>query len=74
MSYLNYLTERPKLLQFGLILIVFFLLVSMTGEYHDLMIERDSFAKAVKKGHIEDSVGFVAVSYTHLTLPTIYSV
>lgn len=58
MNYLNYLTERPKLMQFGFILIVFFLLVSMTGEYHDLMIERDSFAKAVKKGVIEDSVGF----------------
>ena len=58
MNPLNYLTERPKLLQFGIILIVFFLLVSMTGEYHDLMIERDSFVKAVGKGNIQDSVGF----------------
>jgi len=58
MNYLSYLTGRPKLLQFATILIVFLLLVSMTGEYHDLMIERDSFAKAVKKGHIQDSVGF----------------
>ena len=50
--------EHPKLVQFGLILIVFFLLISMTGEYHDLMVVRGDFAKAVSKDHIQSSVGF----------------
>ena len=58
MNLFNYLTERPKLMQLGVILIVFFILMSMTGEYHDLMVQRDFFAKAVDRGDIQSSVGF----------------
>lgn len=58
MNFFTYLTDRPKLMQFSVVLIVFFILMSMTGEYHDLMVQRDSFAKAVNRGNIVDSVGF----------------
>ena len=58
MNFFNYLTERPKLIQLGFILIVFFILMSMTGEYHDLMVQRDFFAKEVNSGNIQDTVGF----------------
>ena len=59
MNIINYFTKHPKLIQFSVVLIVFFILVSMTGEYHDLIIERDSFIKDVNNGSIEDSVGFL---------------
>ena len=58
MNFINYLSERPKLTQFGIVLIVFFILMSMTGLYHDLIIERHLFAKSVVKGEIQSSVGF----------------
>jgi len=58
MNYSNYFTDRPKLIQFCAVLIVFFILMSMTGEYHDLMVQRDFFVKAVERGTIPDSVGF----------------
>lgn len=58
MNYIDSLKQRPKLLQFVALLIVFFLLMQMTGDYHSLIVERDSFAKAVASGEIEASVGF----------------
>ena len=58
MNFINYLSERPKLSQFGIVLIVFFILMSMTGQYHDLIVERHLFAKSVVKGEIQSSVGF----------------
>ena len=58
MNFINYLSERPKLTQLGIVLIVFFILMSMTGHYHDLIIERHVFAKSVDKGEIQSSVGF----------------
>ena len=58
MNFINYLSERPKLTQFGIVLIVFFILMSMTGLYHDLIVERHLFAKSVVKGEIQSSVGF----------------
>ena len=54
MSFINYLSERPKLTQFGIVLIVFFILMSMTGLYHDLIVERHLFAKSVVKGPAPD--------------------
>ncbi len=58
MNFINYLSERPKLTQLGIVLIVFFILMSMTGLYHDLIVERHLFAKSVVKGEIQSSVGF----------------
>ena len=58
MSFINYLSERPKLTLLGSVLIVFFILMSMTGHYHDLIVERHLFAKSVDKGEIQSSVGF----------------
>ena len=58
MSFINYLSERPKLTQLGIVLIVFFILMSMTGHYHDLIVERHLFAKSVVKGEIQSSAGF----------------
>ena len=52
MNFINYLSQRPKLTQFGIVLIVFFILMSMTGLYHDLIVERHLFAKSVDKGEI----------------------
>ena len=58
MNFINYLSERPKLTQLGIVLIVFFILMSMTGHFHDLIVERHLFAKSVVKGEIQSSVGF----------------
>ena len=58
MNFINYLSQRPKLTQFSIVLIVFFILMSMTGLYHDLIVERHLFAKSVDKGEIQSSVGF----------------
>ena len=57
MSFINYLSERPKLTQLGIVLIVFFILMSMTGQYHDLIVERHLFAKSVIKGGIQSTAG-----------------
>ena len=58
MSFINYLSERPKLTQLGIVLIVFFILMSMTGQYHDLIVERHLFTKSIIKGEIQSSAGF----------------
>lgn len=59
MNIVNYFVKRPKLFQFSVLLVLFFILVSMTGEYHEYIIERDKFIKAFNNGEIENSVGFV---------------
>ncbi|MDC1318178.1 ABC transporter permease subunit [Candidatus Thioglobus sp.] len=55
---MEFLKNNPKLLQFGIVLIVFFILMSMTGEYHDIISLRDGFANKVKSGEIDAIVGF----------------
>ena len=42
---MNYLLKHPKLLQFGIVLIVFFILMSMTGDYSNHLLLRDAFIK-----------------------------
>jgi glycine betaine/proline transport system permease protein len=54
---MEFLKNNPKLLQFGIVLIVFFILMSMTGEYHDIILLRDGFANKVKSGEIDAIVG-----------------
>ena len=54
---MEFLKNNPKLLQFGIVLIVFFILMSMTGEYHDIISLRDGFANKVKSGEIDAIVG-----------------
>ncbi|MDB4037495.1 ABC transporter permease subunit [Candidatus Thioglobus sp.] len=55
---MEFLKNNPKLLQFGIVLIIFFILMSMTGEYHDIILLRDGFANKVKSGEIDAIVGF----------------
>ena len=55
---MEFLKNNPKLLQFGIVLIVFFILMSMTGEYHDIISLRDGCANKVKSGEIDAIVGF----------------
>ena len=55
---MEFLKNNPKLLQFGIVLIVFFILMSMTGEYHDIILLRDGFANKVNSGEIDAIVGF----------------
>ncbi|MDA9319591.1 ABC transporter permease subunit [Candidatus Thioglobus sp.] len=54
---MEFLKNNPKLLQFGIVLIVFFILMSMTGEYHDIILLRDGFANKVNSGEIDAVVG-----------------
>jgi glycine betaine/proline transport system permease protein len=62
---MEFIKNNPKLLQFGFVLIVFFILMSMTGEYHDIISLRDGFSKKVASGEIEavasfsDSIGMI---------------
>ena len=55
---MEFLKNNPKLLQFGIVLIVFFILMSMTGDYHDIILLRDGFANKVNSGEIDAIVGF----------------
>ena len=55
---MEFLKNNPKLLQFSIVLIVFFILMSMTGEYHDIILLRDGFANKVNSGEIDAIVGF----------------
>ena len=55
---MEFLKNNPKLLQFGIVLIIFFILMSMTGEYHDIILLRDGFANKVNSGEIDAIVGF----------------
>ena len=50
---MDYLKNNPKLVQFGIVLIVFFILMSMTGEYKDIILLRDGFANKVNSGEID---------------------
>ena len=54
---MEFLKNNPKLLQFGIVLIVFFIFMSMTGEYHDIILLRDGFANKVNSGEIDAVVG-----------------
>ena len=54
---MEFLKNNPKLLQFGIVLIVFFILMSMTGDYHDIILLRDGFANKVNSGEIDAVVG-----------------
>jgi glycine betaine/proline transport system permease protein len=62
---MEFIKNNTKLLQFGFVLIVFFILMSMTGEYHDIISLRDGFSKKVASGEIEavasfsDSIGMI---------------
>ncbi|HCH22670.1 MAG TPA: glycine/betaine ABC transporter [Oceanospirillaceae bacterium] len=58
MRTIDFFTSRPKLLQFGAILILFTLFVQMTGDYQQLISVRDNFANAVNNGDIQASVSF----------------
>ena len=55
---MEFLKNNPKLFQFGIVLIVFFILMSMTGEYHDIISLRDGFSKKVAAGEIHAVAGF----------------
>jgi glycine betaine/proline transport system permease protein len=44
--------KNPKLIQFGFVLIGFFVLILMTGQYSEIIDVRDDFVKAVEKGDI----------------------
>ena len=55
---MEFLKNNPKLFQFGIVLIVFFILMSMTGDYHDIILLRDGFANKVNSGEIDAIVGF----------------
>ena len=55
---MNYLLKHPKLLQFGIVLIVFFILMSMTGDYSNHLLLRDDFIKKVNSGDIQAVASF----------------
>ena len=55
---MDYLKNNPKLVQFGIVLIVFFILMSMTGEYKDIILLRDGFANKVNSGEIDAIASF----------------
>ena len=55
---MNYLLKHPKLLQFGIVLIVFFILMSMTGDYSNHLLLRDAFIKKVNSGDIQAVASF----------------
>jgi len=55
---MDYLTKHPKLIQFGALLIVFFILMSMTGEYASYLELRDGFGNKVESGKIQAVASF----------------
>ena len=55
---MEYLTKHPKLIQFGALLIVFFILMSMTGEYATYLELRDGFSNKVESGKIQAVASF----------------
>ena len=55
---MDYITRHHKLLQFGVVLITFFILMSMTGEYSDYLLLRDGFNNKVDSGEIQAVAGF----------------
>ena len=55
---MDYLTKHPKLVQFGALIIVFFILMSMTGEYAGYLELRDGFSNKVESGEIKAVASF----------------
>ena len=55
---MDYLKKNPKLVQLGVVLIGFVVLILMTGQYSDIIDARDGFTKAVEKGQIVPVTGF----------------
>ena len=49
---MNHLAKHVKLIQLGIVLIGFVVLILMTGQYSDIIDVRDGFTKAVEKGEI----------------------
>jgi len=55
---MNYYTKNPKLIQLGIVLVGFVILILMTGQYSEIIDVRDDFIKAVERGEIASSVSF----------------
>ena len=55
---MDYLKKNPKLIQLGIVLIGFVILILMTGQYSEIIDVRDGFTKAVEKGEIVSVTGF----------------
>jgi glycine betaine/proline transport system permease protein len=55
---MDYLKKNPKLVQLGVVLIGFVVLILMTGQYSEIIDVRDGFTKAVEKGEIVAVAGF----------------
>ena len=55
---MDYYTKYPKLIQLGIVLFGFVILVLMTGQYSEIIDTRDSFIKAVDRGEIVPVTGF----------------
>ena len=49
---MEYLSKHPKLIQIGIVLFGFVVLVLMTGQYSEIIDSRDGFIKAVDRGEI----------------------
>jgi len=54
----DHLAKRVKLIQLGIVLVGFVVLILMTGQYSDIIDVRDGFTKAVEKGEIVAVAGF----------------
>ena len=57
-NFLNFSTKHPKLIQFGFVLIGFFVLILMTGHYSEIIDVRDGFTRAIEKGDIVPVTSF----------------
>ena len=55
---MEYLSKHPKLIQIGIVLFGFVVLVLMTGQYSEIIDSRDGFIKAVDRGEITPVTGF----------------
>ena len=55
---MDYYSKHPKLIQLGIVLFGFFILILMTGQYSEIIDTRDSFIKAVDRGEIVPVTGF----------------
>jgi len=55
---MDYYSKHPKLIQLGIVLFGFVILILMTGQYSEIIDTRDSFIKAVDRGEIVPVAGF----------------
>tara|TARA_Y100000389_G_scaffold77604_1_gene74399 strand:- start:188 stop:2599 length:2412 start_codon:yes stop_codon:yes gene_type:complete len=55
---MDYYSKHPKLIQLGIVLFGFVILILMTGQYSEIIDTRDSFIKAVDRGEIVPVTGF----------------